>query len=54
MKCNVYDFLLENYYTNIYPKPLGTARITVPAQYSESDKPTQYTSDLTEIRHHDS
>ncbi len=43
MKCNVYDFLLENYYTNIYPKPLGTARITVPAQYSESDKPTQYT-----------
>lgn len=43
MKCNVYDFLLENYYTNVYPKPLGTSRITVPAQYSESDKPTQYT-----------
>lgn len=43
MKCNVYDFLLDNYYTHIYPKPLGTSRITVPAQYSESDKPTQYT-----------
>lgn len=55
MKCNVYDFLLENYYTNIYPKPLSTARITVPAHYSETNKPTQYTY-LSLARHltHDS
>lgn len=55
MKCNVYDFLLDNYYANVYPKPLGTSRITVPAQYSETDTPTQYTY-LSLARHltHDS
>ena len=55
MKCNVYDFLLDNYYANVYPKPLGTSRITVPAQYSETNTPTQYTY-LSLARHltHDS
>ena len=30
---NIADFLLENYYQNIYPKELGTNRIKVPPEY---------------------
>lgn len=30
---NIADFLLENYYKNIYPKPFGTNRISVPDEY---------------------
>lgn len=30
---NIADFLLENYYQNIYPKELGTNRIIVPPEY---------------------
>ena len=30
---NIADFLLENYYQNIYPKPFGTNRISVPDEY---------------------
>ena len=30
---NIADFLLENYYQNIYPKELGTNRISVPEEY---------------------
>lgn len=30
---NIADFLLENYYKNIYPKPFGTNRISVPDKY---------------------
>lgn len=30
---NIADFLLENYYQNIYPKELGTNRIKIPPEY---------------------
>ena len=30
---NIADFLLENYYQNIYPKEFGTNRIKVPSEY---------------------
>ena len=41
---NIADFLLENYYQNIYPKEFGTNRIQVPHEYKGFENCKTYRS----------